>query len=141
MRKFLLTIFLTAGICFAADWSRYYINNGDSPYLWIVAPVEMLQTSIPEGLPWSTVSIGEDVEGNPQTRQKTLEEYTFPHMRHDLGDGTVLFLVRAMAGPVQRPYKFTDADADRWAAHFASYGYTNFLTTAAARELMPEVRQ
>ena len=121
------------------NWSRYYINGGNSPYMWIVAPVTMLANEIPAGIKWSTTPTGEvDAEGNPIMRQKTLAEYTFAHMRHDLGDGNVLFLVRAMMTVSTRPDPMTDEDADTWAYYFAQYGYTNFLTKAEADALLPE---
>lgn len=138
MRKLLLTILLIAGICSAADWSAYYINGGNSPYMWMVAPTTMLTNEIPSGIEWSTAPTGQmDAEGNPILRQKTLVEYIYPHMRHDFDDGTTLFLVRAMQIPATRQDPMTDEDADLWAYYFAQYGYTNFLTKAEADALLP----
>lgn len=139
MKRLILAVCLLASLALGADWSAYYINGGNSPYVWIVAPTEMLTNEIPAGIKWSTVPTGEiDEEGEPILRQKTLEEYIYPHMRHDLGDGNVLFLVRAMQTVSTRPDPMTDADADLWAYYFAQYGYTNFLTKAEADVLLPE---
>jgi len=139
MKRLILAICLLANLALSADWSAYYINGGNSPYMWIVAQTTMLTNEIPAGIKWSTTPTGEvDEEGEPILRQKTLAEYIYPHMRHDFEDGTSLFLVRAMATPATRPDPMTDEDADLWAYYFAQYGYTNFLTKAEADALLPE---
>ena len=139
MKRLITTLCLLASLALGADWSDFYINGGNSPYMWIVAQTSMLTNEIPAGIKWSAVPTGEvNAEGEPVLRQKTLDEYIYPHMKHDLGDGTTLFLVRAMKTLATRPDPMTDADADLWAYYFAQYGYTNFLTKAQADELLPE---
>jgi hypothetical protein len=92
-------------------------------YAFCEIPTHMMDTLIPEGAKWGSKPTGEVIEGDEAvTEQKTLREFTFPHMTTDLGETTIILLA-AMYAPAWRQHGVTPADLADWDGFMGEHGY------------------
>ncbi len=105
-------------------------------------PTPKMETLIPEGVPHSTVSTGEYIgEGEERvavTRQKTLREFTFPHMTNDLDDGYTVVLLACKTHSTYRLEGVDEQDLIEWDNFLAPYGHgeDTWLNQAERDELV-----
>lgn len=134
MKRIILILCLLASLSFSQDYSpiERFVNivhtdrYGDleQGVAWVRAPANLLTNTIPVGIKWSAVPTGEmDADGEPITRQKTLDEYLMPHTRQTFEDGTVLFLLCAMESPITRLEPVSRDDLLLFNQYFSAYGF------------------
>jgi len=95
-------------------------------------PTEQMNTLIPEGVPYSVSSKGD---------QRTLREFTHPHMTHDLPDATTIFLLNCNQDPDHGgriDSGVAEADLVDWHGFLAPYGVgeDTWLSHAEVRALL-----
>ena len=97
---------------------------------WILVPTEKMGILIPEGIPFSQKAGG---------GQKTLREFTFAHVTHDLPDNTTMFLASCNQHPYAdgsgyRQNGVTDIELDNpddptamtWNRFMTAHGYPRY---------------
>ena len=111
-------------------------------------PTEQMETLIPEGIAYSTTptgnTIGEGEDASVELRQRTLREFTHPHVTHDLPNGTTVFLCNCNQAPDRGgriDYGMTEEDIIDWRGYLKANGVpdSDILTQEQYRELLPEV--
>ena len=115
-------------------------------YSWAHCKTELMEELIPVGVPYGTVEVEPaeyDEDGNELTpavtRQKTLREFVFSHLTHDLADGTTVFLLAAKQKDYGRDYGPEEDDLNDWHLYLSNYGHgkETWLTTEEAMALLP----
>jgi hypothetical protein len=103
-----------------------FMHNGIA-YAWIEVPIEMLLLIVPENTgireaeSWGKVLIGEEEDGTPIYRQKTMEEFLLTC--HKSLDGKFAIAPLApMESPTLRTKRVTKADIEAWIPMLANYG-------------------
>ena len=116
-------------------------------YRWAHCKTELMNELIPVGVPCGTIEEAPatyDEEGNeltqPVRRQKTLREFVFPHLTHDLEDGTTVFLLACKQKSYGRDHGVEEKDLIDWNMYLSNYEYgeNTWLTTEEAMALLPE---
>lgn len=98
-----------------SPYARFRRSNG-AYYAFVIAPLVLLNTPVPDGWPWGTVCDGE----GEVVRQKYVGEFIL--MARDLENGTALCSVAAMESPTKRPTKVDETELSNWNTHMEAYG-------------------
>jgi len=106
---------------------------------------ELMETLIPEGVPFSTTPTGEvDAEDAPILRQRTLREFTHPQVTLDLDDGTSVFMLNCNQEPDRggrTGWGPEQMDIDEWLTFLEPHGITeaDLLSLEEYNALLPVV--
>ena len=113
-------------------------------YKYARVPTAAMETPIPDGVKFSTAPTGKHTgKGEKRvavTRQKTLREFVFPHMTHDLDDGTTVFLLACKTHSTYRMEGVDEQDLIDWNAFLTPYGHgrKTWLNQEERDALLPE---
>ena len=104
-----------------------FLHTNGVPYVFLEAPISILDEKIPEGANWSAKEDG----------QKTVGEYSILK-KVSLDGSKVVIALCAMEAPTYRKPAITYDDVQDWETWLNTKGYTieNFLTIAERNTLL-----
>lgn len=120
-----------------AHWTEPYKVNG-VVNLYLELDESTLETEVPEGAKWGSITTLDDDGNVLETRQKLVSEFAM-HNWPSINEGKIILLCCALETPCLRQSRFSVDDAEDW-KYFAEavWGVTEFLTRDDAKQLIYE---